>query len=55
MEDFLNRITGALPDILVGILILILAFIVAMLVKKFVLGLLNKSGLKEKLSSANTI
>lgn len=54
MEDFLNRITGALPDILVGILILILAFIVATLVKKFVLGLLNKSGLKEKLSSANT-
>ena len=54
MEDFLNRITGALPDILVGILILILAFIVATLVKKFVVGLLNKSGLKEKLSSANT-
>lgn len=54
MQNFVDSITMALPDILVGIIILIIAFIVATLVKKFVVGILNKSKIKDKISSANT-
>lgn len=53
MENFINSITGALPNIVVGILILILAFILASLAKKFVKGLIEKSALKDKLAGAD--
>lgn len=53
MNNFIDNVTGALPDILVGILILIVAFIVATLVKKFVVKLISGSKLKNKISAMN--
>lgn len=51
--NFIDSVTGALPSILVGIIILIIAYIIASLVKKFVVNLLKKGNLKDKLVSAN--
>lgn len=53
MTDFLESITGSLPSILAGLIILIVAFIVATLVKNFVVKLLKKGNLKDKLASTN--
>ena len=41
MENFLNRIVNAIPDFLCGILLIVVAFVVANLAKKLVVKVLN--------------
>lgn len=54
MTNFLDRLTASLPEIVVGVILLIVAFIVATLVKKFVEKLLNNGSVKNKLSTKST-
>lgn len=50
---FLDRLVASLPDILIAVLFLILAFVLATIVKKLLVKLLSTDGVKSKLAKVD--